>query len=456
MSSDLLQISNLTISFGNETIIKNFNLRLQAQQITALVGYSGSGKSSIALAIMDLLPKNATMSGEINFNFAKSTIKNINKIRGKSLALAFQDANSALNPLKSIGKQLGEAIKIHNSSINNNKLKKQIEQLLSEVGLADFINRLDNYPHQLSGGQKQRIMLAIAIANAPELLIVDEPATALDEDNRNRIWQLLLNLKQQYKTSILLITHQKQAVEQLADQVINLKKQDELSLPSYHHNLSGSKILQVNKLNINFANKKIVNNFALNLYSKQNIGLVGESGSGKSSIALAITNLIKYSGEIEFFKQYNWREHTKILRRQVQIVFQDPFSALNPRFSIGESINEGLKIHNINNNKNSLDNLFAKLQLPKNLQNHYPHQLSGGQKQRVAIARSFILEPKILILDEPTSALDHNSQCLLLQMLQDWQKNHDITYIIISHDRDIVNCLSREIYTISNNIFYSR
>lgn len=456
----ILAINKLSLSCDNNIIIKDFSLELSNGQIIALIGQSGSGKSSIALAILNLLSNKFTISGEIIYNnnvdLLKLNQKQICKIRGNEIAMIFQDPGSALNPLHKIGKQIAEIIKIHQPKISKMQCKERILQLLKMVNLDDFANRLDNYPHQLSGGQKQRIMIAMALANSPKILIADEPTTALDSQTQQEILSLLADLRKQLNLAILLITHNQKIVKKLADKTINIgqKLSPNLAIKNKkNQNYNNSQdILKIENLWV-YYNKFAANkNINLTLKKGENLGIIGQSGSGKSSLALAILNLIKFQGQINFFGDKNWQNDTKYLRQNIQIVFQDPFSTLNPRFKISDIIYEGLKIHKICNKIDSvamIDDILTKMDLDTKLKSRYPHQLSGGQRQRIALARALILKPKILILDEPTSALDFKTQIEILNLLHHIQEIYDITYIIISHDLEVINAISHTIYQIN-------
>lgn len=475
----LLFVKNLSISFQNTAVVKGISFDLFPKKVTALVGQSGSGKSVTALAIIRLLSK-AKISGEIIFagkNLLELSEKELQKIRGKEIGLIFQDPNTSLNPLHKIGKQIAEAIVIHNPKILKENLQNRVAELLKMVELESLVSRLDDYPHQLSGGQKQRVMIAIALANNPKILIADEPTTALDVAIQNEILNLILRLKNELNLSVLFITHNLHAVKKIADEVIEMREgKIFIETPSETGFITPSliscqskvgtervdgivntvsqtsqatgEVLSVKNLSVihaikksfhkteNFyANKNI--NFSLNL--GENLGVIGESGSGKSTLAFALANLISCGGEIKFFGQENkvktWKNNNVELRRAVQIIFQDPFSSLNPRMLVQDIIAEGLIIHNV---QGDVDAIMRRLHLDPNLKNRYPHQLSGGQRQRVAIARALILNPQILILDEPTSALDTSTQNEILKLLAEIQASQKISYILISHDLEVV------------------
>jgi microcin C transport system ATP-binding protein len=462
----LLLVQNLSISFANHQAVNNVSFELHRKKITALVGQSGSGKSVTALAIVNLLRK-AKISGEIVFeqqNLLELSEEKLCKIRGRQIGFIFQDPNSSLNPLHKIGAQIAESITIHNPKISKKDLKKRILDLLKMVELESLSSRLNNYPHQLSGGQKQRVMIAIALANNPKILIADEPTTALDVTIQNDILNLILRLKNELEIAVLFITHNLRAVAKIADEIIEMKngaivkidgKTSSAILPfiSSQRSQSFSSDLQLEVKNLSVIHKakksflKKENFFAIrdlnfSLNSKKNLGVIGESGSGKSTLALALLNLISAQGEIKFFNQKTWAKNNFDLRRQVQIVFQDPFSSLNPRMKVQDIIAEGLLIHKV---QGDVETIMKKLNLDLNLKNRYPHQLSGGQRQRVAIARALILNPRILILDEPTSALDTATQNEILQLLAEVQNSQKISYILISHDLEVVAQIADEI-----------
>ncbi|MBM5783059.1 MAG: ABC transporter ATP-binding protein [Pelagibacterales bacterium] len=487
----VLSVKNLSISFQKQPVVDNASFSLEFGKITALLGQSGSGKSVTALAIVGLL-RGAELSGEVLLslkdkteNLVKLNHNEICKIRGNNIGFVFQDPNSALNPLHKIRNQIVESIKIHNPKISKENLQKRILELLKLVELESIVTRIDNYPHQFSGGQKQRIMIAIALANNPQILIADEPTTALDSVVQNEILNLFLRLKKELKIAVLFITHNLKAVKRIADEVLeidngqiitkrieNVEKELILfeDLEEYKLNqkiLKEKIVLEVNNLSVIhkfkksffkkdnfFANKNI--NFSLRL--GENLGFIGESGSGKSTLALALCGLVDFQGNISFFDNENWKKNEFNLRKNVQIIFQDPFSSLNPRMTVKEIITEGLVIHKIISSYEKkerffleqVENLMTQLNLPLSLINRYPHQLSGGQRQRVAIARSLILNPKILILDEPTSALDYVTQNEILRLLLDIQKEREISYILISHDLDLIKQFSDKIAVLKN------
>ena len=474
----LLSLKNLSISFANQQVVKDFSFDLSAQKITALVGQSGSGKSLTALAILGLVRK-AKISGEIIFagkNLLALSEKEFCKIRGKEIGMVFQDPNSSLNPLHKIGKQIAEAITIHQPKISKKDLQNRVAELLKMVELESLKTRLDNYPHQFSGGQKQRVMLAIALANNPKILIADEPTTALDIKIQNEILDLILRLKNELGLCVLFITHNLRAIARIADEVVEIKNRKliknlpversrnqekvpaadlgfDSAQPAVCMSEAASCVLEVKNLSVAVKKSQLLSdiNFSLNL--GENLGIIGESGSGKSTLALALCDLIlshiSTQGEVKFFGEKTWAKNNFELRREVQIVFQDPFGSLNPRMIVKDIIEEGLVIHKLANHS-QLTTIFKQIRLPLDLQTRYPHELSGGQRQRVAIARALILNPKILILDEPTSALDTSTQNEIINLLLEIQQTHKISYILISHDLDIVAQIADQTLTLNN------
>lgn len=484
----ILQVKNLNVSFelGDKIahVVKDVSFNLFPKKITALVGQSGSGKSVTALSIMKLLRK-SKVEGEVVFdgqNLLDLDEKQLCRIRGKDIGIVFQDPSVSLNPLHKIGDQIAEIIKIHQVAISKEKIKDRVVELLKLVELENLVTRLDAYPHELSGGQKQRIMIAMALANDPKILIADEPTTALDVSVEDGILQLLLDLKERLGIAILFISHNLRVVKKISDDVIVLKdglvvekKSVEQIFDKPQHDYSKmlldaafceikrdvsegkEPILHVNNLSVIHKVKKSLfkkedffanKNISFDLKFGQNLGLIGESGSGKSTLALALTNLIKSNGDIRYFGQKIWDKQDLNLRKNIQIVFQDPFSSLNPRMTVFDIISEGLIIHKVakkDDYKKIVSDILQKMNFEKDVLNFYPHQLSGGQRQRIAIARSLVLDPKLLILDEPTSALDLLTQNEILKLLVDLQKEREISYILISHDLGVVKQIADEI-----------
>ena len=488
--NNLIEIKNLNLEITNEdntvNILKKVNLKIKKAQTVALVGQSGSGKSMLAHTILNLLPRGAAfkVEGEINFDFENILSYDDNKmrkIRGAKISMIFQEPMTALNPLHKINKQIAEIIYTHNL-ISQKEIDQKVEDLLIKVELHTYGNleKIKNsYPHELSGGQRQRVMIAIAIANEPDLLIADEPTTALDLTIQHQILQLLVKLQDEYKMSILLITHDLKVVKKYSDyiyvinegKILESQKCQDLFLNpinEYTKMLLEStlnkndlliknkkQILNLNNLSVNFPItkgifKRVVDNFQavkdvnIKIYQGESYGIIGESGSGKSTLAQAILCLQDSIGEVWFFNEdikNISKNEMRLLRKKMQIVFQDPFNSLNPRLSIYEIISEGLDIHtslSFEEKEKKVKDILKEVSMSDDCLNKYPHEFSGGQRQRIAVARALILEPKLLILDEPTSALDRQVQFQLLELLKSIQKKYDLTYIFISHDLEVI------------------
>ena len=487
----VIEIKDLSVSFSqnNELVkaVQKSNFFINEGECFSIVGESGSGKSVTAMSMMKLIKEsnNTLISGYIKFedeNLLTLSEQKLSKIRGKGISMIFQEPMTSLNPLHTIKKQIGECL------FNLDKKEERIVELLREVGIENAEERLDHFPHQLSGGQRQRVMIAMAIANNPKLLIADEPTTALDVTIQKQILDLLDSLRKKFQMSLLLITHDLSIVKKISDRVCVMKngqivEQGEtknlFKKPKHPYTLklinsnpnekkfkskSSKIILKTNNLNIryqlnsnSFFNRKnkffhAVKNLNLQLAKGTTLGIVGESGSGKSSLALAMLKLIKSEGDI-FYKNYNISKLNdtsfRSFRKNIQIIFQDPFASLSPRLTIERIIGEGLEVHKKGLKKNEVSNLILriieKVGLEKSMLNRYPHEFSGGQRQRIAIARALILEPEIIILDEPTSALDMTVQKQIVDLLLQLQKDLTLTYIFISHDLKIVKALSDQI-----------
>jgi len=487
----IIEIKNLKINFkqNNENIsaVKNSSFGIFEGECLALVGESGSGKSVTALSLMNLIKENSQTSikGQVIFsgkNILSLTKEELLMIRGKEISMIFQEPMTSLNPLHTIRKQIKECF------INLTTNDEKIIKLLTEVGIENPTERLDQYPHQLSGGQRQRIMIAMAIANNPKLLIADEPTTALDVTIQKQILDLLNKLRKKFKMSLLLITHDLSIVKKISERVCVMEKgviveenntKKLFAKPKHIYtkklidsepkekkfkNKSNEVLLSVSNLNVfyklnkNFFLKQkqnrfhAVKNINFKLAKGQTLGIVGESGSGKSSIAQALLKLIDSDGEIEFKKKRissMSESKFKSFRKNIQIIFQDPFSSLSPRLTIERIIGEGLEVHRANlnrvNKNEKIKGLLKKVGLQVSMLNRYPHEFSGGQRQRIAIARALILEPELIILDEPTSALDMTVQSQIIRLLLDLQKKLNLTYIFISHDLKVIKALSDNI-----------
>ena len=501
--SNLVEIHNLSVKFntdsGEVNAVNGISFNIKKGETLALVGESGSGKSVTARGIIRLLASNAVLAKETKITFDGKNIntyseKEYQKIRGKKISMIFQEPMSSLNPIYTIENQISEVLKIHDK-YSDKELKNKCLELLKQVQMPEPESRLSQYPHQLSGGQRQRIMIAIAIANNPDLLIADEPTTALDVTVQTEILKLLQSLQKKYQMSILFITHDLTIVRQISDRVCvmfngeiketgNTKEIFKNPKDDYTKHLlssepeerdlfydkNGKNIITGKDLNITFNTKvrvagrnktlsiNAVNNISLNLKEGETLGIVGESGSGKTTLGQTLLRLVdresntEISGHINFFDDkidQLTRRQFKPFRNQMQIVFQDPYASLNPRLSVKQIIEEGLIVaQNIKDKKerlNKIENIMNEVGLEPSSMQRFPHEFSGGQRQRIAIARSFVLNPKFVLLDEPTSALDLSIQKQILELLLQLQKNHKTTYIFISHDLRVIRSISHNL-----------
>lgn len=491
----LLEVKNLSISFKN---VDNLNLMavddisfcVNENEVVAIVGESGSGKSVTSLGILGLLPYPKAVLGE------KSSIKyldeeicqikenELRKIRGGEISIIFQEPMSSLNPLHTIGKQIVEMILQH-QNISYNQAIEQTVKLLETTGIKSAKGRINSYPHELSGGQRQRVMIAMAIANKPKLLIADEPTTALDVTIQKQILELLVKLKKDNNMSIIFISHDLKVVKKIADKVIVMKdgkiveqgSVDEIfNNPKKDYtkqllnskleikevdNSKSSEILKASNIKVSYPIKKsffgkviskidAVDDISISLNIGKTLGIVGESGSGKTTLGMVIANLIKYDGIINIEDEIiSSKKQSLSFRKKLQIVFQDPYNSLNPRMDIESIITEGLDLHYKNltkqEKKAKVIAILEEVGMSQNDINKYPHEFSGGQRQRIAIARSLIIEPKVIILDEPTSALDVTIQKQIIDLLIKIQKSRQLSYIFISHDIDVIKAISDEI-----------
>ena len=500
MSDTVLSVKNLSISFKNnsdsKTVLINSNFKIKRGTTLSLVGESGSGKSITSLALVSLLPLNASIVGSINFNgeelIGLSEIE-LQKIRGNKISFIFQEPMTSLNPLHTIEKQIGESLSFHQNLSGIEKTQKVIE-LLEKVKIPNAHTRLKDYPHQLSGGQKQRVMIAIALANKPDLLIADEPTTSLDVTIEKEIIDLLMEIKSTEKMSIIFITHNLRIVKQISDYVCVMqngkiieqgstqeifetpksnytKKLLNSSPKGFRKNNSEriSKILNVENLKVWFPIKrgflrrtkgfiKAVDQISFDLMEEETLGIVGESGSGKTSLALAILKLINSEGSITFQNQnlQNLKSRNLLtFRKNAQIIFQDPYGSLSPKMNIEAIVGEGLDVHEkISKSKRTemILQILNEVGLDEDMITRYPHEFSGGQRQRIAIARALILKPKLLILDEPTSALDVSVQSQVINLLKTIQNKYSLSYIFISHDIALIKSVSDKIIIMKDGI----
>ena len=492
----LVKVENLSVDFhsgGTVThAVKNVSFEVGQGETVALVGESGSGKTVTALSILRLLPYPSAShpSGMIEFqgeNLMKLPPEALRRIRGNKISMIFQEPMTSLNPLHTIEDQVGEVLKIHRG-LSNSAAKARVLDLLTKVGIEDPESRLASYPHQLSGGQRQRVMIAMALANEPDLLIADEPTTALDVTIQAQILQLLLDLKSEFNMAMLLITHNLGIVRKMADRVcvmnngeiVEQSSTKELFAAPQHAytkhlvaaepkgspptlDLKAPVVLEAKDLRVWFPIKrgflrqtvghiKAVDGIDLAVREGQTLGVVGESGSGKTTLGLALLRLISSNGPIVYLgNRIDGFDSKRMrpLRRDMQIVFQDPYGSLSPRLSIGQIIEEGLLTQTPTpppeDRRNRVARALHEVGLDPAMLDRYPHEFSGGQRQRIAIARALVLEPKFLILDEPTSALDVSVQAQIVDLLRDLQERHKLAYLFISHDLKVVRALANEV-----------
>ena len=489
----LLKVKDLTVGFRQDGAIshavRGVSFEVHKGETVALVGESGSGKSVTALSTVQLLDDNAQVGGSITYaghEMVGASEPELRAVRGNDISFIFQEPMTSLNPLHTIERQLTESIELH-QGLRGSGVKTKIIELLNQVGIRDGASRLGAYPHQLSGGQRQRVMIAMALANGPELLIADEPTTALDVTIQAQILDLLAELKRDVGMSMLFITHDLTIVRKIADRVCVMKDGEIVEAgptaeifgnPQHPYTKmllsaesagvpapvpDGSKvIIETDQLKIWFpihagllkrtvGYVKAVNNATLTVRAGETVGIVGESGSGKTTLALAIMRLIGSEGRITFQGtdiHALTPKQMRPLRGDIQIVFQDPYGSLSPRMTVAEIIAEGLAIHGLAPGKNRRDmvaEIMGEVGLDPALMDRYPHEFSGGQRQRIAIARAMILRPKLLVLDEPTSALDMTVQVQIVELLRDLQVKFGLAYLFISHDLKVVRALSHKV-----------
>ena len=495
--SAVLQIQDLNVAFSQDgrqvDAVRGVSFEVARGEVVALVGESGSGKSVTAMSSVALLGANAKVTGSIRYNgqqMVGASRDLLQQVRGNEISFIFQEPMTSLNPLHTIEKQLRESIELHQDprqSLTGAEIEARIIALLERVGLPDPASRLGAYPHQLSGGQRQRVMIAMALANGPELLIADEPTTALDVTIQAQILDLLMLLKQQDGMGMLFITHDLGIVRQIADRVCVMQDgkivetgptKDIFTAPQHPYTQkllnahsvgapqpfdpSASVIAQATNAKIWFpiqrgvlrrtvGHVKAVNDVSLTLRAGETIGIVGESGSGKSTLAMAIMRLISFEGKIAFDGRDIGALKTRdlrALRKDMQIVFQDPYGSLSPRMTCAQIIAEGLGVHGTPSGRSQEDlveEILQEVGLDPEMQHRYPHEFSGGQRQRIAIARAMVMRPKLVVLDEPTSALDMTVQVQIVDLLRNLQKAHGLAYLFISHDLRVVRAMSHTV-----------
>jgi len=499
-TAPLVDVRNLSVAFGDGAdatrVVKDVSFHIDKGEIVALVGESGSGKTVSAMSILQLLPASASYpTGEILFegkDILKANEAQLRAIRGKRISIIFQEPMTTLNPLHTIEVQVGEIIKLH-QKLSDNDTRARVIELLTKVGIRDPEKRLSAYPHQLSGGQRQRVMIAIALANQPDLLIADEPTTALDVTIQAQILELLKALQKEMGMAMLLITHDLGIVRRMAERVYVMKSgeivetgntEDVFTTPKHPYtrhlieaepkgeppavDASRPVVVEAENLKVWFPIKrgllqrtvdyvKAVDGLSMKVRAGETLGVVGESGSGKTMLGLALLRLLSSEGPIAYVgKRIDGLTNKQMrpLRKEMQIVFQDPYGSLSPRLTIGQIIEEGLLIQNPELDEDGRSERIAtalqEVGLDPATRDRYPHEFSGGQRQRIAIARAMVLKPKFVMLDEPTSALDMSVQAQIVDLLRDLQKKRDLAYLFISHDLKVVRALCNYVIVMRN------
>jgi microcin C transport system ATP-binding protein len=489
----LLDVQNLSVSFRQDgkltRAVKGVSFHVNRGETVALVGESGSGKSVSALSTVSLLGDSAQVEGSVTYEGQQMIGADealLRKVRGNDISFIFQEPMTSLNPLHTIEKQLGESLALH-QSLAGEAARARILELLERVGIQDAESRLGAYPHQLSGGQRQRVMIAMALANKPDVLIADEPTTALDVTIQAQILDLLKELKDSEGMGLLFITHDLGIVRRIADRVCVMQQGeiveqgatreifDNPQHPYTKKLLSAEptgepepvpegaeEIVRTDNLKVWFpiqrgllrrtvGHVKAVNDTTLSVRAGETLGIVGESGSGKTTMALAIMRLISSEGAITFMGEDVRKWSTRQLRRlrkDMQIVFQDPFGSLSPRMTCYQIISEGLNIHKVDPERDQRElvhEVMLEVGLDPATMDRYPHEFSGGQRQRIAIARAMVLRPRLLVLDEPTSALDMTVQVQIVDLLRRLQRKYGLAYLFISHDLKVVRAMSHQV-----------
>lgn len=499
----MLTVDKLNIATTSGTVlVDKLTYELRQGQTLAIVGESGSGKSIASLALLGLLPDSLTVTGKvqladtlgmITLPIANDRTRNaaLRDVRGRRIGMVFQEPMTALNPLHTVAKQIAESLRL--IGVSKNQWHEKSIVLLNDVNITDPTDKLNRYPHELSGGQRQRVMIAMALAQQPDILIADEPTTALDVTLQHEILALLDNLKRQHNMAMILISHDLNLVRRYSDEVIVMRQGQTIeqgrtaavfSQPKAEYTRSlikqefgkalnfsddeqsqQSTVLQVNNLQVQFPIEKslfggtkrwfeAVKDVDMSLQKGQALGIVGESGSGKTTIALALSQLLsnqaRVSGQIMVNNQdiaALSKRDLRTFRSQIQMVFQDPFASINPRMTVMEIVEEGLLVQGVVKvaRQQAVMNSLATVHLPLEFAQRYPHELSGGQRQRVALARALIMQPSLLILDEPTSALDSTTQVTVVNLLREIQEKLQISYVFISHDLKVVRALCQQI-----------
>jgi len=493
MTDNLIEIRHLTVAFGGQPVVRDLCLDIRAGECLALVGESGSGKSVTAHSILQLLPQTGCHStGSVRYRGQEllgADNSTLRQIRGDRIAMIFQEPMTSLNPLHTVEKQIGETLMLH-KGMGGKAAQARILELLELVGIQKPRERLKAYPHQLSGGQRQRVMIAMALACEPELLIADEPTTALDVTVQRKILLLLKSLQQRLGMSLLLISHDLNLVRSIAQRVCVMKAGESVeqadcetlfNQPQHPYSRllldaepagealaldDNESVLQVDDLRVRFQigggllrrkeYLQAVDGISLCVQRGKTLGIVGESGSGKSTLGQAILRLLDSQGSIRFQGQaLDGLSHKQLRpwRKQMQVVFQDPFGSLSPRMSVAQIISEGIEVHcpgTAAEHEAQVIRALEEVGLDPQSRHRYPHEFSGGQRQRIAIARALVLKPALILLDEPTSALDRTVQKQVVALLRDLQAKHGLTYLFISHDLSVVRALAHDLIVVKD------
>ena len=505
----LLEISDLTVAFGKApNAVDGVSITVETGETVAIVGESGSGKSVTALSILKLLPyplarhdaqSSIRWKGEELLSADEPTLR---RVRGNEIAMIFQEPMTSLNPLHVVEKQIGEILALHRG-LTGTAARARTLELLDLVGIQDPETRLNSYPHQLSGGQRQRVMIAMALANEPDLLIADEPTTALDVTIQAQILALLKDLQVRLGMALVLITHDLGIVRKIAERTYVMTDgkvveqgatADLFASPQhpYTRKLLAAEpkgrpdpvaddavtVMEAENLKVWFpiqrgflrrtvGHVKAVDGVDVGVREGETLGIVGESGSGKTTLAMAMLRLMPCEGRIVFLgKSIHDADKARLraLRRDLQVVFQDPFGSLSPRLSIAEIVGEGLTVHppedlglrNQADRDRRIDDVLREVGLNPDMRDRYPHEFSGGQRQRISIARAMVLRPKLVVLDEPTSALDMSVQAQIVELLRDLQRRHRLSYLFISHDLKVVRALSHRVIVMKDGVVVER
>ncbi|UOP10690.1 ABC transporter ATP-binding protein [Pseudomonas palleroniana] len=490
---NLIEIRDLSVAFSGQTVVRNLSLDIRPGECLALVGESGSGKSVTAHSILQLLPEAGTRTtGSVKYRGQEligASPATLQKLRGNRIAMIFQEPMTSLNPLHSIEKQIGETLLLH-KGLGGKAAQARILQLLDLVGIQKPRELLKAYPHQLSGGQRQRVMIAMALACEPELLIADEPTTALDVTVQRKILLLLKSLQERLGMSLLLISHDLNLVRSIAQRVCVMRAGDIVeqadcqslfNAPQHPYSRllldaepSGDvlcrdereTVLQVDDLSVQFplggglfrrkTYLRAVDGISLSVQRGKTLGIVGESGSGKSTLGQAILRLLESTGSIRFqgaaLDPLN-PQQMRPWRKQMQVVFQDPYGSLSPRMSVQQIISEGLEVHapcSLEDRDAQVIQVLKDVGLDPESRHRYPHEFSGGQRQRIAIARALVLKPALMLLDEPTSALDRTVQKQVVALLRELQEKYGLTYLFISHDLAVVRAMAHDMIVVKD------